>query len=360
MAISSISFRGTDDYPEIPEWVNRPYETRRQQMLAQMQTEQDNPINDELKTTRIKTSPKRDVFISTKGKRVEKKEHRGLKITALFTAAAVAATIYAGACAINRNSNSNTDDTTQPSISEPYSSETDDTSADNGIDVQDKNPEMQRAVTSDDEDMEPNETPFSDVAAENNEKETMVESNDEKSLDEPSENSLINDEFKGSGQALLDELKTLNGEAPKYYDKLCNALNMNKNDTADYLTQLCQSEKCANGCIEPSLFYAQIFRESGFDPDVIGDNGAAIGLSQFHKCAVDEVNRQFDTNYTYQDRYDPIKSLEMMSLLLNYDYETTKSTYGMLAMYNQGHPALDEPDGIAYVQNVLAQIGLTM
>ncbi len=159
-----------------------------------------------------------------------------------------------------------------------------------------------------------------------------------------------------NGQELLDELSALGMDL----SKLSNELGMSQEETAAYLTELCESEEWAGGCIEPIVLYGQIMQESGFDADILGDSGAALGLGQFHKCAVDEVNNRYGTNYTYEDRSNPKKALEMMALLLKYDYSCTGSQNGMLAMYNQGHAsAINESGGQAYVKHVLARIGRT-
>ena len=134
---------------------------------------------------------------------------------------------------------------------------------------------------------------------------------------------------------------------------------MTAEEVGEYLTELCESPDFGNGCITPTLLFAQMYQESGFNPTIVGDGGAALGLGQFHKVAVDEVNNQYNTNYTYEDRANPKKAIEMMTLLLRYDYKCTGSTEGMLAMYNQGHPdAINEPKGQAYVRHVYEKIGM--
>ncbi len=161
----------------------------------------------------------------------------------------------------------------------------------------------------------------------------------------------------GDGQELLDALEEAGGDAYENFGKLCDELGMSEDEAAAYITELCESEEWGDGCIDPVLLCAQICQESGYDADIVGDSGAALGLGQFHKCAVDEVNNQYGTNYTYSDRSDPEKALEMMVLLLKYDYSQTGSTDGMLAMYNQGHAsAINESAGQNYVKNVYSRL----
>ncbi len=164
---------------------------------------------------------------------------------------------------------------------------------------------------------------------------------------------------KFDGQEFLDELSTLSGPAVAEFDNLCEVFGKSREEMADYLTEMCMSEEWGNGCISPSLLIGQIYNESSYRPACVGDSGAAVGLSQFHKVAVDEVNRVFKTNYTYEDRTNPEKSIEMMVLLLKHCKKQTGTTDGMLAMYNRGHKTgINEIQGKHYVEHVYSQIGI--
>jgi hypothetical protein len=55
--------------------------------------------------------------------------------------------------------------------------------------------------------------------------------------------------------------------------------------------------------------------ESGGIEDVIGDNGASVGVLQIKKIYVDEVNRLNGTKFTYYDRYSRVKSVEMFNIM---------------------------------------------
>lgn len=51
----------------------------------------------------------------------------------------------------------------------------------------------------------------------------------------------------------------------------------------------------------------------------IGDGGASVGILQIGKAVVDDVNTFYsDSNYSYQDRYDPEKSREICYKYLTY------------------------------------------
>lgn len=159
-----------------------------------------------------------------------------------------------------------------------------------------------------------------------------------------------------SGQELLSKIKSSGGDASAFIGTLSNSLGMSENQMADYLVELCKTR--GGGLIDPTVLFAQICQESGGRADVVGDNGAALGLGQFHTEAVQEVNNQYGTSYTAQDRANPQKALEMMTLLLRYDYNSTGSLQGALAMYNQGHAgALNTAGGQQYVSDVMRHLG---
>lgn len=56
------------------------------------------------------------------------------------------------------------------------------------------------------------------------------------------------------------------------------------------------------------------------DPShAVGDNGASVGILQIGKAVVDDVNTFYsDSNYTYEDRYNPEKSREICYKYLSY------------------------------------------
>lgn len=57
--------------------------------------------------------------------------------------------------------------------------------------------------------------------------------------------------------------------------------------------------------------------ESGGDARAVGDDGRAIGIVQMHRTSVREANRIFgERRWTYADRYDPAKSVEMCRITL--------------------------------------------
>lgn len=64
-------------------------------------------------------------------------------------------------------------------------------------------------------------------------------------------------------------------------------------------------------------FYKALrFVESSDGVKLVGDHGKAIGVYQLHKIYVDDVNRIYKTSFTYDDRWDPIKSHQIVRLYL--------------------------------------------
>lgn len=83
-----------------------------------------------------------------------------------------------------------------------------------------------------------------------------------------------------------------------------------------------------------TLYDAIAYVESrGIDCSV-GDNGKAVGRYQLHKVYVDDVNRIADAQYTYADRTNPIKSLEMVKIYIGH--------YSDVYTMETGLPATDE------------------
>jgi hypothetical protein len=56
------------------------------------------------------------------------------------------------------------------------------------------------------------------------------------------------------------------------------------------------------------------FLESNNDPAKIGDNGASFGILQIKQIAIDDVNREYGTQYTHQDAFNISCSEEIFML----------------------------------------------
>lgn len=59
------------------------------------------------------------------------------------------------------------------------------------------------------------------------------------------------------------------------------------------------------------LIDALVHVESNGEVHAVGDNGKAVGPLQIHKEVVDDVNKAYGTNYTYDDRKSIDKSREI-------------------------------------------------
>ena len=84
--------------------------------------------------------------------------------------------------------------------------------------------------------------------------------------------------------------------------------------------------------------------ESNCDDAAVGDGGEAVGRYQIHKIYVDDVNRIAGTSYSYDDRYDPVKSKQMVIIYLTHygDFYTRVTgktpTAEVLARIHNGGP----------------------
>ena len=80
------------------------------------------------------------------------------------------------------------------------------------------------------------------------------------------------------------------------------------------------------------LIDALVHVESKGEVHVVGDNGKAIGPLQIHKEVVDDVNKAYGTNYTYDDRKSIDKSREICRkyLLLHGGRYATNEKYARI------------------------------
>lgn len=107
---------------------------------------------------------------------------------------------------------------------------------------------------------------------------------------------------------------------------------------------------CALSCFamdkDEEIFYRAIaWVESRNNDRVIGDGGNAVGRYQLWKIYVDDVNRiRGGSYYSYEDRYDASKSLEMVKVYVEhyskrYERLTGKeATWEIKARIHNGGP----------------------
>jgi len=89
---------------------------------------------------------------------------------------------------------------------------------------------------------------------------------------------------------------------------------------------------------------ALIHTESRGDTFAVGDNGRAVGILQIHPIMVREVNRILEKkgiqrSYTYNDRYNYDKSIEMF--LIWHEYYHKYASYERIARCWNGGPRGD-------------------
>lgn len=74
---------------------------------------------------------------------------------------------------------------------------------------------------------------------------------------------------------------------------------------------VCQAATVSNDSLLRTA-RAVMWVESRGDLEAVGDGGAAVGVFQIHRIMVDDCNRIVGRQrWTYEDRRDPVKSLEM-------------------------------------------------
>ena len=84
--------------------------------------------------------------------------------------------------------------------------------------------------------------------------------------------------------------------------------------------------------------------ESNNNPDAIGDNGKAIGIYQIHKCVIDDVNKHFNTSYTWpESAKDTTTAKEIMCYYLELGqqiyykkHNKYPTEYELVRMWNGG------------------------
>lgn len=153
----------------------------------------------------------------------------------------------------------------------------------------------------------------------------------------------------------LGELEKAGGDAYKYFYRLTNCLGFEDDiETMKYLCTICYSEEWGDGCTNPLYLCAQIMQESGYDARKIASATDAQGLVQQTPIAVREINRIYNTKYTYADRLDGKKSIEMAILLLKNNTKETGTIGKALGMYYTGLAKYSAgSDAREYISNIL-------
>lgn len=112
------------------------------------------------------------------------------------------------------------------------------------------------------------------------------------------------------------------------------------------------------------LFTAIATVESNGNDYAVGDRGRAIGRYQLWKVYVDDVNRIAGTSYTYADRTDPEKALQMVKIYIGHYAARYERLTGKTAtdevkarLHNGGPNGYKKGATIAYWNKVKKEMG---
>ena len=136
---------------------------------------------------------------------------------------------------------------------------------------------------------------------------------------------------EGSGA----ELANVTGDLSICLYRMASSLGTDRASAADYVATLCKNQGL--GYFDPKIIVSLVFSESS------GDNSASsdpnyVGFGQMSAVAVEEINNQFGTSFTFSDMYDPAKNLEAIVYLLRFQYERYDHNLGKaLTAYNVGN-----------------------
>lgn len=133
------------------------------------------------------------------------------------------------------------------------------------------------------------------------------------------------------------ELAAVDGDLSICLDRVASSLGTSRQGAADYITTLCNT--VGKGYFDPKVILSQIFSESsGIQSCSTTATSDFVGLGQMSEVAVQEVNNQFGTNFTFNDMNDAAKNLEAMVYLMTYQYERYGNNLGAaITAYNVGH-----------------------
>ncbi len=113
------------------------------------------------------------------------------------------------------------------------------------------------------------------------------------------------------------------------------------------------------------IILALIAVESNGDRQAVGDDGRAVGVLQCHKVVVDDVNRIAGTAFTYDDRLDYNKSVEICGIYLTHyvtkerlGHTPTEEDYARC--WNGGPSGYKEAHTEGYWLKVQQQLGVVL
>jgi hypothetical protein len=95
--------------------------------------------------------------------------------------------------------------------------------------------------------------------------------------------------------------------------------------------------------------------ESGGNALAIGDNGRAAGIAQIWARTVTDINQFAGTQYTLNDRFDPVKSKEMFTLYVEH-YGKGRSVEFKARIWNGGPQGASKSATLAYWSKVKSKL----
>ena len=104
-----------------------------------------------------------------------------------------------------------------------------------------------------------------------------------------------------------------------------------------------------------STISALIFVESSYNDSAYNSSEDAVGCLQIRKTMVNDINRILKNNfYSYEDRWDRDKSIEMLKIYCNHYNFTTPEQ--IARCWNGGPKGLEKPQTANYWSKVESQI----
>jgi len=104
-----------------------------------------------------------------------------------------------------------------------------------------------------------------------------------------------------------------------------------------------------------STISALIFVESSYNDSAYNSSEDAVGCLQIRKTMVNDINRILKNNfYSYEDRWDRNKSIEMLKIYCNHYNFTTPEQ--IARCWNGGPRGLEKPQTANYWSKVESQI----
>jgi hypothetical protein len=123
----------------------------------------------------------------------------------------------------------------------------------------------------------------------------------------------------------------------------------------DQVAKIAAENNLSEGVIPDSVLVAIAYNESRFNPQARTRKSSATGLMQViaGDNGLGEVNNQYDKSYTVQDLYDPVKNMQVASLLLARKDQMAGATGNLHKALSLYRGAKDAAVNTAYADRIL-------